>query len=310
MQEKKVDFEKYDVVIGYGIGQNYEQAKHRLRKIVNLNYLADMRWEKSDLETYDSIPVIHLRQIRGLKKTLVILFPESTSVRDVVARELKDTKTDICNIQDIMLLEHVVKSQELINLLPKTEYWDDYDNHIVFDKTIPANIVIHFYGKENFLKIGNNISAGKLELFFGNDGRCMLGDNLSIQQAVCRISQATFKIGEGCMLSNGIVVMTHDEHHIFDCMTHERINFARDVIIEDQVWVGYRVTLLGGTRIGTGSIVGTGAVTSSGFKDHVVLAGCPARIVRENVCWSKDSTWYFNRNSLDECVDQNTLKYM
>ena len=73
--------------------------------------------------------------------------------------------------------------------------------------------------------------------------------------------------------------------------------------------MGYKTFLLAGAHIGTGSIVGAGAVTSSGFGDHVLLAGCPTKVIRENVCWSRDDTAYFQRRCLEECMDQNALKY-
>lgn len=305
-----INLKKYDVIVGYGIGQNYEQTKQRLCKIVKPHYLADKKWEISDLKEYDNIPIIRLDELKRLKNALVVLFPEFASVREVITRELKDAEIDVCYIYDILPSESLVTSQNLISLLPKTEYWDEFQNHIVFDNTVPANIKVHFYGEGNFLKIGRNVSVGNLEIYFGNRGSCLLENGVSIQQAVCRISESALRLGEGAMLSTGIMILTHDEHHIFDSRTHDRVNHAKDVIIGNQVWVGYRATLLGGTHIGAGSIVGTGAVTSSCFGDHVALGGCPAKIIRENVCWSKDSTWYFDRANLEECIDLSALKYM
>lgn len=112
------------------------------------------------------------------------------------------------------------------------------------------------------------------------------------------------------MFSSEIMVRTHDEHHIFDWETHQRINVPKDVVIGNQVWVGYRTVLLAGTHIGTGSIIGAGAVTSSEFGEHVLIAGCPAKVIRENVCWSRDHTGSFQRGRLEECIDQDALKYM
>ncbi len=309
-RKRMVDLEKYDIIVGYGIGQNYEQTKQRLRNIIELRYLADKKWETSSLKKYDNIPIIRLEELKKLKNALVVLFPEFASVREVITREFESTEIDVCYIYDILPLEGLVTGQDLIALLPKTEYWDEFQNHIVFDKTIPANIKVHFYGEGNFLKIGKNISVEYLEIYFGNRGGCVLENDVSIQQAVCRISESALRLGEGCMLSSGIMILTHDEHHIFDSRTHNRVNCAKDVIVENQVWVGYRATLLGGTHIGTGSIVGTGTVTSSHFGDHVAIGGCPAKIIRENVCWSKDSTWYFDRTRLEECIDQSALNYM
>jgi acetyltransferase-like isoleucine patch superfamily enzyme len=52
------------------------------------------------------------------------------------------------------------------------------------------------------------------------------------------------------------------------------------VVLGDDVWIGARATLLKGTRIGSGAIVGAGAVVDFEVPPGAVVAGNPARIVR------------------------------
>lgn len=304
------DLDKYDIIVGYGIGQNYERLKHQLEGRIAFHYLADRRWEESDIQEYDDIPVIHLQALKQLKNALVVLFPGLNTIRDVMARELEETDIDICYIGDLFRMEYSVSSNELIGLLPEREYCDKFENRILFDETIPQNIMIYYTGKNNLLQIGRDLSVNRLDIHFGNRGFCRIGNHTSVVQAVCMVSDAELRIGEDSMLSCGIVIRTHDDHHIFDAQTHQRINIPKDVIIEEQVWVGYDAMLLAGAHVGAGSIVGAGAVTSSGFGDHVLLAGRPAKVIRENVCWSRDNTAFFQRGTLEECMDQNALKYM
>ena len=241
---------------------------------------------------------------------LVVLFPKLHTVRDVIKRELAGADADICYIYDLFPMEYSVGSDELIKRLPIKEYCDEFHNRIIFDETIPSNIRIYFLGQDNLLRIGKNLSVNHLEIFFGNKGFCEIGDHTSILQASCWVSDAKLKIGEDCMLSSEIMIRTHDEHHIFDWGTHQRINIPKDIVIGNQVWVGYRVLLLAGAHIGAGSVVGAGAVTSSDFGEHVLVAGCPAKAIRENVCWSRDDTSYFHHSRLEECIDQKALKYI
>ena len=306
----KYDLEKYDSVVGYGIGQNYEQIRSRLEGRLRFDYLADKKWEHSDIQEYDGVAVIRLRELRKLKNVLVVLFPRLGTVRDVIKRELAETEADICYIYDLVPAEYSVSSDQLIERLPVKEYQDEFRNRIIFDETIPKNIRIYFLGQNNLLRIGSNLSVSRLDLYCGNNSLCEIGDGTSLIQASCWVSDSKFKIGKDCMFSSEIVIRTHDEHHIFDWETHERINRSKDVVIGDQVWVGYRTILLAGAHIGTGSIVGAGAVTSSEFGEHVLIVGCPAKVLRENVCWSRDNTGYFQREWLEECADQNALNYM
>ncbi|MBI5232092.1 MAG: acyltransferase [Coriobacteriales bacterium] len=55
----------------------------------------------------------------------------------------------------------------------------------------------------------------------------------------------------------------------------------RPVTIEDNVWLGERVTVLPGAFIGEGAIVGAGAVVSGRIEPLSVAAGVPARPVGE-----------------------------
>jgi len=57
----------------------------------------------------------------------------------------------------------------------------------------------------------------------------------------------------------------------------------RPVVIEDDVWIGARAILLPGVRIGTGSVVGAGAVVSRDVPPGVIVAGNPAKVVGPRV---------------------------
>lgn len=124
------------------------------------------------------------------------------------------------------------------------------------------------------------------------------------------MSDAKIEIGRDCLFVNDVILRTHDSHHIFDGNTHRRVNVPKDILVGDNVWIAYCATLLGGTVIGTGSVVGTCTVTSGEFESHQVITGSPARVLRENICWSRDDTAYFKHDYLEECMSQEVLKYM
>lgn len=305
----KSGLKKYRAVIGYGIGQNYEQMKGFLEGKLAFDYLADKKWEDSGVEEYDGIPIIRLRQLKRMKGILIVLFPRFASVRNVILRELEGVEAKICYVHDIFPTEHCVRSEELAALLPKTEFADDFDNRVVYDGTVPANIRIFFSGRGSVVKIGSNLAVNYLDIYCGNHGDCTIGNRSFVQGAQFYVSGARLQLGEDCLLSHGVRVRTHDHHHIFDRETHKRVNYAKDVVIGDKVWIGQDAVLLAGSNIGDGSIVGERAVTSSAFGKHVVVAGCPAKVIRENICWATDDTSFFNHDRLEECVDGTAFRY-
>ena len=58
--------------------------------------------------------------------------------------------------------------------------------------------------------------------------------------------------------------------------------FARErpIIIGNDVWIGSRVIILGGVRIGDGAIIGAGSVVTHDVPPYVVVGGNPARIIK------------------------------
>lgn len=304
-----MDFSQYNAIVGYGIGQDYQEQKQRLRGKITFDYLADRKWKTSDIKVYDNIPIIRLDELKWLKRVLIVLFPHYESIRNDICRELKEINADIYYIGELFPRVSRINGRQLFDLLPRTEYRDEFDNCIMFDDTISFNINITMKGSNNLIKIGRYVKTDSLHILCGTNGRCLIGDNCSIRGAKFYISQATLQLGENCLLSTGIRIRTHDAHHIFDKITCKRINFAQDVVVGNKVWLGCDAVLLSGAHIGTGSIVGERAVTSSCFKENVIIAGCPARIVRENVCWSSDLTACFDHSNLEECADQTAFQY-
>lgn len=58
------------------------------------------------------------------------------------------------------------------------------------------------------------------------------------------------------------------------------IEYARPVIIYDNVWIGGNVTILPGTKINQGAIIGAGSVVTDDIPPYVIAAGNPCRVIR------------------------------
>lgn len=62
--------------------------------------------------------------------------------------------------------------------------------------------------------------------------------------------------------------------------------YSKDVIVEEDVWIGARVTLLQGAHIGRGCIIAAGAVVTNGVPAYSVWGGVPAKHIKWK--WSID----------------------
>ena len=105
-------------------------------------------------------------------------------------------------------------------------------------------------------------------------------------------------IGKFCQIADGVTFVTASANHRYDGMssypfaifgggpTEERPSMpdpGPDTVIGHDVWLGKDATVLPGARIGNGAIIGAGAVVRGDVRDYTIVAGNPARVVRERV---------------------------
>lgn len=95
-------------------------------------------------------------------------------------------------------------------------------------------------------------------------------------------------VDEDCMFSNNIIVRTSDSHPIFDKETNERENVAGDVYIGKHVWIAPNSKIFKGVRIGEGAVIGSDTLVTKDIPAHSLAVGHPAKIVRNDICWTRD----------------------
>lgn len=53
-----------------------------------------------------------------------------------------------------------------------------------------------------------------------------------------------------------------------------------DIVVDDDVWIGYGATIMSGTHIGQGAIVATGAVVTKDVPPYAIVGGVPAKVIK------------------------------
>jgi acetyltransferase-like isoleucine patch superfamily enzyme len=100
------------------------------------------------------------------------------------------------------------------------------------------------------------------------------------------IALESIRIGEDCAVAWDVQIMDGDRHHFLDEQGVTTKNTA-PIHIGDHVWIGARSLILKGSHIEAGAVVGAGSVVSGRVASEAVVAGNPARTIREGVRWTK-----------------------
>jgi len=135
------------------------------------------------------------------------------------------------------------------------------------------------------VRIGNHVPAHGTELMIDDGFSIESGGNFLLYN-----SGNQLHIGSKCMFSNTITVRCGDSPHLlFDRITGEYLDISEGVFIGDHVWVGERVYITKRATIPSECLVAACAVVTRQFtQTHTVIAGNPAKIVRENVQWIRN----------------------
>ncbi len=155
-----------------------------------------------------------------------------------------------------------------------------------------ADIFVHGADRAN-IRIGRAATIdGTVEVY--EKGVLAIGDFFFLGRSRVFCS-SSIEIGSHVLVSDGVAIMDSDLHpssaegrrrvaHIWADgrfpNVYEGIESA-PVKICDDVWIGFGACVLKGVTVGQGAIVGAGSVVTKDVPPWTVVAGNPARIIRE-----------------------------
>lgn len=151
--------------------------------------------------------------------------------------------------------------------LPESFFWIN-----IGQKQIRA-----FCGKLILSKCGKDVNIEKGAAF---PSSVELGDNSGI--GIRAQINGKVMIGKNVMMGPDVCIyaINHAFNRVDIPMNFQGFAPEKPVVIGDDVWIGARVIILPGIRIGTGAVIGAGAVVTRDVPDYAVVGGNPARILK------------------------------
>lgn len=102
---------------------------------------------------------------------------------------------------------------------------------------------------------------------------------------------AMLYIGSFCSIASDVEFVLNGEHN-YKCFCsfpfsvkvigNKRYDATSkgDIVVDDDVWIGERATILSGVHIGQGAVIAAGAVVSQDVPPYSIVGGVPAKVIK------------------------------
>jgi virginiamycin A acetyltransferase len=152
------------------------------------------------------------------------------------------------NYNRLCFLKNIVKNPQII--VGDYTYYDDFDNPENFEK----NVLYHF----DF--IGDKLIIGKFCAIASGVKFMMNGGNHCLE---------TFTTYPFSIFGQG-----------WEIATPESWPNRGDIVIGNDVWIGYEAIILPGIKIGDGAVIGAKSVVTKNVAPYTIVGGNPAQVIR------------------------------
>lgn len=154
------------------------------------------------------------------------------------------------------------------------------------------NIKIGIDGNDNTIIIEDDVQIGLLEIIIQSSScKILIGEKTQIGGAkiVCCEYQDQVCIGKDNLIADDVEFWSCDGHSIYQ--DGKRINPSKSIVISDTVWIARNVKILKGVTILPHTVIGMGSlVTAKNYPPNSLIAGFPAKVIKESITWSVERT--------------------
>jgi acetyltransferase-like isoleucine patch superfamily enzyme len=153
--------------------------------------------------------------------------------------------------------------------------------------------IINTHNRKENITIGDSCHIKGELLLFGHGGKITIGDYCFVGEGTRIWSAREIRIGNRVLISHNCNIFDSDTHPLDPVERHfqykqiittgqpKEIDLKEEeVLIHDDVLIGANATILKGVIIGEASVVAAGSVVTHDVPPHVVVAGNPARVIR------------------------------
>lgn len=155
---------------------------------------------------------------------------------------------------------------------------------------------IKIYGNNNKIVIKENAYLHNVTIRIGfpdcpiNNCNITIGSRTGFNSADIQLGESGsfLTIGDDCMFSFNVEIACTDTHSITD-LDGNLLNVGKSIEIGSHVWGCKEIKILKNTKIPDNCIIAQNSIVTKKFeKQNCVIAGNPARVVKENTNWHRE----------------------
>jgi len=142
--------------------------------------------------------------------------------------------------------------------------------------------------KNEAVWIGDHTYILKGALIYPYGGTIKIGSRVGINPYAIIYGHGGVEIGDDVMIAAHTIIIpaNHNIDRIDVPMNSQGLT-CKGIRIEEDAWLGARVTVLDGVTIGKGSVVGAGSVVNDSIPPYSIAVGVPARVIESRLKGSR-----------------------